>query len=450
MAVTEQTSNLKSLLETEGQLHEDVINFILNTLKCKSISDFANLFKESEYEDGVVSEILEKTSKKTDIIQKARLRTAWGLAFAQFQAAKARVRTAGPAEDEDLDKPLPKDVHEAQLKKAKDNKVPKFPPVFAPSDALFARCFREFLKRCFSVYSLAKVRSLEHQGTVMHKPRKTILAPGVTVSVGADGEQPGQNFTSVLEVLLALQILVNTWALTGTAWTQCSIDNKNEGYDGDYDEGLAYLAFCWDRSMAHPGPSADTVAWLLDRDRQTRTKARTLTADGCPWGKALRMCWETHLSVLWTVGGVGVSQSVPMAIADRAVLAEAQATVAAERYEDLQAQPSHHGQICPDWNSAHGCGKQKLCPHGAWHVCSFTLPDGTLCNSRDHNAVSHGMMLRKNLNVKDGHGRVHGVAPAQKGGSSSSKGGRGKGKQQQHQGKRQGSHSKGGNAKRQK
>ena len=141
MAVTEQTSNLKSLLETEGQLHEDVINFILNTLKCKSISDFANLFKESEYEDGVVSEILEKTSKKTDIIQKARLRTAWGLAFAQFQAAKARVRTAGPAEDEDLDKPLPKDVHEAQLKKAKDNKVPKFPPVFAPSDALFARCF---------------------------------------------------------------------------------------------------------------------------------------------------------------------------------------------------------------------------------------------------------------------------------------------------------------------
>ena len=203
--------------------------------------------------------------------------------------------------------------------------------------------------------------------------------------------------------------------------------------------------------MAHPGPSADTVAWLLDRDRQTRTKARTLTADGCPWGKALRMCWETHLSVLWTVGGVGVSQGVPVAIADRAVLAEASATVAAERYEDLQAQPSHAGQLCPDYNSAHGCGKQKFCPHGAWHLCSFILPDGTLCNSRDHNAVTHSQMLRKNATVKDGLGRFHGVSPAGKGGggSSSSKGGN-KGKQQQQKGKRQGSQGKGGNAKRQK
>ena len=141
---------------------------------------------------------------------------------------------------------------------------------------------------------------------------------------------------------------------------------------------------------------------------------------------------------------------MPMAIADRAVLAEASATVAAERYEDLQAQPSHAGQMCPDWNSAHGCGKQKFCPHGAWHLCSFTLPDGTLCNSRDHNAVGHAMMLRKNLSVKDGLGRVHGISQAGKGGGSSSKGGLGKGKHQQPKGKRQGSHGKGGNAKRQK
>ena len=121
MAVTEQASNLRSLLETEGQLHADVIAIILDKLQCKCISDFANLFKESEYEDGVVSEILVKTTQKDNIMKEARLRTAWGLAHAQFQAAQARVRTAGPAEDEDLDKPLPKDVHEAQLKKATKN-----------------------------------------------------------------------------------------------------------------------------------------------------------------------------------------------------------------------------------------------------------------------------------------------------------------------------------------
>ena len=70
---------------------------------------------------------------------------------------------------------------------------------------------------------------------------------------------------------------------------------------------------------AHPGPMAETVAWILDRDRQTRTKARTLISNGLPWGRALRLSWEHHVTVLWTIGGVGVRQMAPQSITDRNV-----------------------------------------------------------------------------------------------------------------------------------
>ena len=184
------------------------------------------------------------------------------------------------------------------------------------------------------------------------------------MSVSPDAELPGQSFQSVLEVLVALQILVHTWASTGTEVTTSTTDPKLTGLDGDLSEGLGYYAFVLDKAMTHPGPMHETVAWLLDRDRQTRTKARTLIADGCPWTRALRISWETHMSVLWTVGGVGISQSVPQPITDRAVAAGAHQAITTERQEDYSAKPMLPSHCCSDWNSQQGCPRQKSCPHG--------------------------------------------------------------------------------------
>ena len=206
MAVTEQQANLRSLLEKESNLDPVVSTYIIDTIGCTSIADFNNFFRAEEYEAKVEEVILDKTAKKENPLQLSRLRTAWRLASAQFQAATTRVSKAQPGDEEDLDKPLAQDVYDNQIKAAKTANVPTFPAVLTPCDALFARCFREFRRRVISVYPLARVKSLAYQGTVISKSRKTQIVPGVTMKVCPEAELPGQTFQSVLEVLAALQI----------------------------------------------------------------------------------------------------------------------------------------------------------------------------------------------------------------------------------------------------
>ena len=424
MAVTEQKTNLTSLLNTEAKLDQKISTYIVDTLGCVCIADFANMFTQADYENKVDTDILAKTDLANNALQRGRLRTAWRLADAQFAAAAVRVRNAEPGDDEDLDKPLGKEVHDAQLEAAKKVHVPVFPPVLTPSDALFGRCYREFRKRVISVYPLSKVKSLEYQGTVMAKPRKAQLAPGVLMSISPDADPPGQDFQSVLEVLVALQILIHAWALTGTETTTSAADEKLTGLDGDFSEGLAYYAFTLDKAMTHPGPPSETVAWILDRDRQTRTKARTLIADGCPWARALRASWETHLSVLWTVGGVGISQNIPMTITDRAVAEEARQSLAFEQHDRKVTKPSAPAHCCPDFNSAHGCGRQKFCPHNLWHVCNVVTQEGAICGDPRHSAVTHYATMQskreKSSNVSKGKGKAYDRSGQQKHQSTSS------------------------------
>ena len=388
MAVTEQKQNLITLLAETSQVDAQVTKYITDTIGCQSIADFANLFTTADYEEGVSKEILDKTAHKDSVLQRGRLRASWRLASAQFAAATERVRKAEPGQEDDLDKPLQKEVYDAQVQAARTVHVPVFSSVLTPSDSLFGRCYREFRKRTISVFPLNKVRSLEYQGTVIPKSRKTQLAPGVALDVAPDADLPGEEFRSVLEVLVALQILVNAWALTGTEVTRTREEPKIEGLDGDYNEGIAYYGFVLDKAMTHPGPLTETVAWILDRDRQTRTKARTLIGTGLPWGKALRLSWEHHVQVLWTVGGVGAKQLAPQTITDRNVTLAADKERDSERQQAKSSRPWRADQCCPDYNS-HGCGRQKTCPQGLWHACSYTHADGTICAAQHHTKVEH-------------------------------------------------------------
>ena len=195
MAVTEQKTNLVNLLTTTSQVDPAIAKYVTDTIGCSIISDVANLFTNTDYETGVDTAILAKTDFKDNVLQRGRLRAAWRLAAAQFAAAEQRVRKAEPGDDEDLDKPLPKEVYDAQVDAARKVHVPIFPPVLTPSDALFARCYREFRKRVLSVYPLNKVKSLEYQGTVIQKSRKTQIAPGAMINVAPEADLPGGSST---------------------------------------------------------------------------------------------------------------------------------------------------------------------------------------------------------------------------------------------------------------
>eukprot|EP00973_Karenia_brevis_P082732 11467923-Karenia_brevis.AAC.1 len=64
------------------------------------------------------------------------------------------------------------------------------------------------------------------------------------------------------------------------------------------------------QSLAQPGPQADCVKWLTERDRQTTVKARALYSEGWPWEEALMHVCEWSMAELWTVGNLRPSQSI--------------------------------------------------------------------------------------------------------------------------------------------
>ena len=202
--------------------------------------------------------------------------------------------------------PLDQEVQANQEKSFREYYHLKFEPEAVPSDSLFGRLHREFEKNRPSVFDLAKIRTAA-QGTAARGRLKRKRVGENLYSDQPDDEKelPDLVFASVLEFVLALRVLVHGWSLVNTGKRKSR--NQHAGgdvMDCDLSEGLAYLDFVQQRALEHPGTPQQVVAFLLDRDRQTRTKARTLYVDGWPWGEALREAREKHCAVLWTVGPI--------------------------------------------------------------------------------------------------------------------------------------------------
>eukprot|EP00971_Amphidinium_carterae_P216278 4293194-Amphidinium_carterae.2 len=84
---------------------------------------------------------------------RGRLRQAWELANAEFTALTSR-RAEGKGED--IEEPLDPSDQQAQETLFMSIHNIKLEPSVYPSDALFARCFREFKKGSISVFPLTK------------------------------------------------------------------------------------------------------------------------------------------------------------------------------------------------------------------------------------------------------------------------------------------------------
>ena len=162
------------------------------------------------------------------------------------------------------------------------------------------------------------------------------------------------------------------------------------------------------KAIAFPGTQAEAVAWILDRDRQTRLKARSLYLDGWPWGEAITEACEKHCSVLWTVSQPASSARATQHVLDTSSVAQLGRDVdgdepphtpnkrsRAAAIQDLQPTPkktklsqqdSAGNQLCPDWNSGWCTKKQKDCPKKRKRLCSVVKPGGAACLSWSHQA----------------------------------------------------------------
>eukprot|EP00971_Amphidinium_carterae_P225169 4466414-Amphidinium_carterae.1 len=129
----------------------------------------------------------------------------------------------------------------------------------------------------------------------------------------------------------------------------------------------------------------ETVRWVLDRDQQTRAKARSLHLEGFPYGEALSAARETHLAVLWTTTSIGVSSAAPRPLTPPDVSAQTSASASGPKSTTRTATPS---SFCAAFNSAAGCSKkQRDCPHAGRHACNQQLPDGTVCGNWQHHRI---------------------------------------------------------------
>jgi len=91
-------SALGAFLQTNGLTDSKVINYMTQTLKLESVSDFASYWTSAEYEKGVQTDIVQQiadVSLPSSKLQIARLRAAWKLA--QDQPVGATATKSAPA-----------------------------------------------------------------------------------------------------------------------------------------------------------------------------------------------------------------------------------------------------------------------------------------------------------------------------------------------------------------
>ena len=388
----DQLQRLVQLLNVECRVSSDVTKYITNSpsdggMGLSAIADFVGFFKEDEFEDGVQSEILAHLEKyKKDRLELSRLRTAYRLAAAEFQLVLKR-KSDGEV-GEDFDAPL----DNAILTKAKSDWETAYhfriSEEFQPSDLLFARLYREFRKRCVSVYPLAKVRSAA-QSPGLAAVQYQRISKDVSVAVNSQPAIVEISFETPMLLMWSLRIMVIGWARAGLTMVDDPAGKKVR--DADLTDCLAYHDFVYTKILEHPGSAREVVAWVLDRDRQTRTKARALYMNaGFSWGQAVVESCEKHCAVLWTVTNSGPAAVLATSGGGSAGMDfETPAKRQRTRGAQTASQDDNGKKLCKKHNDSRGCAKrQKDCPDKAQHVCDAMKPDGKACLSFTHKRIT--------------------------------------------------------------
>ena len=274
---------LQSFLVATHPVDEEIFD-LLKASGVESISDYIGLYAESEYEDGLKEWTEKSQNFRGNKIQLSRLRIAWVTGRKEL----LRDTPLESTDDVDFEAPLPADVRQKQDDLFYQKFNTKLPLELTPAAPLFNRHFREFRKQAKTLDDLSKVKS----------------AVDASAPVPQKG---GTSFRDVLSLLRAHQILLNSWAMTGTTERRSKINPSPHAPVTDFAlaDALWYHTFVTDHLRAHPGPADEAIRWTLDRDRQTRQAAVALYGDGWPLSEALRISVEQKTAVLWQIGPMG-------------------------------------------------------------------------------------------------------------------------------------------------
>ena len=398
-----------------SKVDEKVFTYFRDVLQFESASDFVGYFTSKTYEQGIVEEVLRHIpALATNRVQAGRLRLYWETARAEVTEKTALGARQGTSPAVDMETPLDPDDHKHQVEEFEKIYRFAFDAEVTVCATQFARNLREFKKRAKTVEQLEKVKSEAQFFSVCATTKKSEFAAGWTLSKETI-DIPDRDLSTIPKILLAHKIMVNGWAMTGTMLVDSKLKPGTKVRDAGYTQCIAYHDVVHLQSIVHPGPASTTACWIVERDRVTRTKARSLYKQGWPWGEALEETRNTTCAVLWTIGAIGVQDSAVAVTTTRGEVPSFQQPANAAPVAKRVVH-SEHRQNCPRWNTKEGCAaKGSDCPLGQPHRCSFSNGTDPACNAWQHKAIH----CPANPNRLDKHDS--------KGGQKRGKGGQGSG-----------------------
>ena len=421
-----------SCLLHRAKVDETIILHLVAKVGLESISDFANFWSVEEAEAKIPA-MVDDAGMMGQPVQVARLRSAWQLARAELSKAMESLSTAqSPSSSADLDDPLDEAAEKQRAEtfsKAYDGLT--FESDSMPLARLIGRLYRELTspKRSLTTIPLKRMRTEGDIAGMTVKRHVTVqLGEGLQVrkEQGDSDLQkvPDLNLHqgNLLQLIKAVRVLCNAWALCGAHFVDHPTEKQPDGVTPKkvrnihLSQAQRYHDFVFQKAMEFGPHKRGVVDWLEDRDRKTRNEARTLYANGLPWGECLIECIQNRSRLIWELSNVGVTDKLSLVRKPRQedVMDDddtdndyprssgGASKGKGKRSRSAGAQRPDHPKkqkggktskfeqktskdkdlACPSFNSLTGCTKKEAnCPDGLKHVCSK-------CGFHGHSAVN--------------------------------------------------------------
>lgn len=393
MGSNDSPARLLTLMTRDARVSEDFAQKVIAHYGLESVADLAGIWAEADYT--TATSLLMTQLECEHAVQLSRLRNAWRLACSELQQALAR--KAGDLQEDELDAPLEAETARLQMDEFLAIHHLQWDSEWSPSSILYGRLYRELRKKTLTVFDLKKVRTASQAALILPK-KKRKLGTNMSITFEDDDVSQDSSFDSVLGVLRALRILMNGMAMTGTFVMDSKLVSGTKVRCCDLSECTAYVDWVHLKAMQHPGPTSTTIAWLLDRDALTRSRARGLFIEhNWPFGEALREARERVVSVQWAIAGLDMNSPLRPLTSSQPIVHEHaafdSAPAPARRPPAPASSSSHKGAgkakqstpaasgVCPDFQLNKCVPRQRNCPHSAKHACA-------VCGKWQHGAMS--------------------------------------------------------------
>ncbi|CAE8647621.1 unnamed protein product [Polarella glacialis] len=267
----------------EAMVEDDIVKYMIDTLKMACIEDYVRFVSEARYEDELLTHILGKvTAYKDDLLQLSRMKTAWRVARATLNKTEQR-RIAGQG-SEDMDEPLDASTQDTLLKQWSATYPRNLAAWLRPADSLLGRIYREFQRNTPAVISIKKVKSLLIASRLSSE-REVNLGGDVKLHL-SDGVADGLAITTCVDHYWGLRILGYARSIVGQ-YKASSMESKGaQVVYAPLSVNMDYAVLCLKRASIWKG--SEPLGWLRAKDEATRGRQVELMRMGWTQGEALQ------------------------------------------------------------------------------------------------------------------------------------------------------------------